>query len=339
MKEQFIYKQLVNDLSNIYSDIDTENVQIKYLSNKDVFSDNNEILLEKPKYNKSNIVNLGDITDTSIGVQESPDKLTYKQVNTSSKKGYEVGDGVFVLSKNEIMKLNLNQKEQLVLKKYLDPNDVDKYLINYKDKYLIYSDKKLKEKIKRDKQYLNLKKHLDRFKIFITSSNKPYGLHRPREKKYFEQPKIIFKNMFVNVGFSFDDEGKYYFGFSFSSIIQKNEKYDLKYILSILNSRFAENWFYKNGKKRGAGVDIGVQKLRQFPIKNIDNNKQKPFIKLVNTILTTTESEDYTEKPQKQAKTKALESEIDQLVYNLYDLTPEEIKIVEGKNGRNGVYV
>jgi len=329
MKEQFVYKQLANDLSDIYSDIDTENVQIKYLSNKDVFSDNNEILLEKPKYNKSNIVNLGDVTDTSIGVQESPDKLTYKQVNTSSKKGYEVGDGVFVLSKNEIMKLNLNQKEQLVLKKYLDPNDVNKYLINYKDKYLIYSDKKLKEKIKRDKQYLNLKKHLDRFKFFITASNKPYGLHRPRKQKYFEQSKIIFKNMFVNVGFSLDDEGKYYLGFSFSSIIQKNEKYDLKYILAILNSKFAENWFYKNGKKRGAGMDIGVQKLRQFPIKNINNNKQKPFIKLVNTILTTTESEDYTENPRKQAKVKALEAEIDQLIYNLYDLTEEEITIVE----------
>ena len=138
--------------------------------------------------------------------------------------------------------------------------------------------------------------------------------------------------MFVNVGFSFDDEGEYYFGFSFSSIIQKNEKYDLKYILAVLNSNFAQNWFYKNGKKRGAGVDIGVQKLRQFPMKDIDYNKQKPFIKLVNSIMTTTESKDYAENSQKQAKVKSLEAEIDQLVYKLYDLTPEEIKIAEGEH-------
>ncbi|GAI96587.1 unnamed protein product [marine sediment metagenome] len=38
--------------------------------------------------------------------------------------------------------------------------------------------------------------------------------------------------------------------------------------------------------------------------------------------------EDYPQNHQKQAKVKALEAEIDQLVYKLYDLTPEEIKIV-----------
>ena len=32
----------------------------------------------------------------------------------------------------------------------------------------------------------------------------------------------------------------------------------------------------------------------------------------------------------KQAKVKKLEKEIDQLVYKLYELTPDEIKIVDG---------
>ena len=40
---------------------------------------------------------------------------------------------------------------------------------------------------------------------------------------------------------------------------------------------------------------------------------------------------DFNENSHKQAKVKALEREIDQLVYKLYDLTPEEIEIVEGK--------
>ena len=66
--------------------------------------------------------------------------------------------------------------------------------------------------------------------------------------------------------------------------------------------------------------------LEQLPI------KQEPFADLVNQILSITKSEDYAENPPKQAKVKALEAEIDQLVYKLYDLTPEEIKIVEGKD-------
>ncbi len=58
--------------------------------------------------------------------------------------------------------------------------------------------------------------------------------------------------------------------------------------------------------------------------------EQKFFADFVNQILSITKSEDYAENPQKQAKVKALEAEIDQLVYKLCDLTSEEIKIVEG---------
>lgn len=46
-------------------------------------------------------------------------------------------------------------------------------------------------------------------------------------------------------------------------------------------------------------------------------------------ILSLTQSPDYLANPQKQAKVKELEREIDQLVYKLYNLTEEEIKIIK----------
>ena len=68
-----------------------------------------------------------------------------------------------------------------------------------------------------------------------------------------------------------------------------------------------------------------------FPIPSeLSQADYQPFITLVNRILAITKAEDYLKNPQKQAKVKSLEAEIDQLVYKLYDLTPEEIKIVEG---------
>ena len=70
--------------------------------------------------------------------------------------------------------------------------------------------------------------------------------------------------------------------------------------------------------------------LEQLPIKQTSITEQKLFADFVNQILSITKSEDYAENPQKQAKVKALEAEIDQLVYKLCDLTSEEIKIVEG---------
>jgi len=48
--------------------------------------------------------------------------------------------------------------------------------------------------------------------------------------------------------------------------------------------------------------------------------------------LETRSSPDYLDNPQKKSQVQLLESQIDQLVYKLYDLTPEEIAIVEGFN-------
>jgi len=63
-------------------------------------------------------------------------------------------------------------------------------------------------------------------------------------------------------------------------------------------------------------------------------NEQKPFIHLVDKIILITKDDDYLDNPDKKAKVKRLEKEIDQLVYKLYELTPEEIKIVEEFNGK-----
>ena len=115
------------------------------------------------------------------------------------------------------------------------------------------------------------------------------------------------------------DEEKYFFGISFSSIIQDDKKYNLKYILSILNSKFAQYWFYKYGKLRGVGVDIGVKKLRKFPIKKNETNQQ-PFIKIVDHII---------EDKKAGKDTQYLEDKIDLMVYKLYELSYEEVKIID----------
>ena len=71
--------------------------------------------------------------------------------------------------------------------------------------------------------------------------------------------------------------------------------------------------------------------LEKLPIMKLSEKDQKPFIVLVDKILAITKSSDYSENSEKQAKVHDYEKQIDQLVYKLYALTPEEIKIVEGK--------
>ena len=55
------------------------------------------------------------------------------------------------------------------------------------------------------------------------------------------------------------------------------------------------------------------------------------IVQKVQEILTHTQFPDFETSQEKQQKVKELEREIDQLVYKLYGLTEEEIRIVEGE--------
>ena len=73
----------------------------------------------------------------------------------------------------------------------------------------------------------------------------------------------------------------------------------------------------------------GNQKTRYLIINGISKPEQEALIKTIDKILSLTQSEDYPENLQKQARVRGYEHQIDQLVYKLYGLMDEEIKIVE----------
>lgn len=100
-------------------------------------------------------------------------------------------------------------------------------------------------------------------------------------------------------------------------------KSNSRYLLAILNSKLIaflmEIWCIG---RRGGYLEYKVQYVEKIPIKNISLNEQTPFIELVEKIIAL----------KKQGKDSSeAETQIDHLVYQLYNLTPEEIKIVEGK--------
>ena len=318
------YKNVENTIDDIYSTIDTENISISNIDPSRIIQ-NNEIRFSFSKFDivKNNeIMVLGDVLDCSQGVVEAPDKISRKAYNLQPLEGISIGDGVFVVNQTE--KIANGFDNENCIKPYLDPNAIGRYYINHRNEFLIYSDNKVKEEIKNGK-FKKLKTHLDKYKSYITSSNKPYGIHRARKQKYFENPKLICKGMFSYPDFTYDEE-KYYVGFSFTVMIQKDPKFLLKYILAILNSKISHYWFIYNGKRRGIGFDIGVKKFRQFPVVKTDISNQRKYENLVDQILTA-------KKANPQADTTALEAEIDQLVYKLYGLTEEEIAIVEESVG------
>jgi len=205
----------------------------------------------------------------------------------------------------------------------------------------------------------NITKHL----TFDKNNNYPcvkgidiikYGLKKQKRflkgniaRKYIKQyqhDKIVGQEIIAHVENPFphiiitlfyDQKGRLY-NDTCVEIKPLNSKLSKKFLLAYLQSRFC-NWYcynfiYNRAIRTMHFINYYVS---QIPIPKaviVNSDKQKPFIKLVDQILSITKSKDYLDNPDKQARVKRLEKEIDQLVYKLYDLTPKEIKIVEEFN-------
>ncbi|MCX5772957.1 MAG: restriction endonuclease, partial [Candidatus Hydrogenedentes bacterium] len=96
------------------------------------------------------------------------------------------------------------------------------------------------------------------------------------------------------------------------------------FLLGLLNS----NLFFAYAKKvfvekQGGWFEVQPNALEGFPVPDVPAEQQKPVERLVERILSAKQRD-------AGADVHALEREIDELVYALYGLTPEEIKLVEG---------
>jgi hypothetical protein len=93
----------------------------------------------------------------------------------------------------------------------------------------------------------------------------------------------------------------------------------MKYLLAVLNSRVI-NWYFLNFQSEG--LHFYPDDAKKLPVFNADASKQSKFDDLVDKILTAKAN-------GHQADTSALERQIDNLVYRLYNLTWEEVRVIE----------
>lgn len=138
-------------------------------------------------------------------------------------------------------------------------------------------------------------------------------------------PKIVYRQTSSNIIAAIDFEGRYLDKTSHLVINKEDYSFNLKYILAILNSSLL-NYYLNQYKNEGgrAFAQIKTVDIKNMPFISLDNQHQQPFITLVDKILAA-------KKENPAADTSKWEAEIDQLVYEIYNLTPEEIAIVEGK--------
>ncbi len=221
---------------------------------------------------------------------------------------------------------------------------IKKYLLSYGKERLEQSGKTLPDGTKARKKTTN--------KWFETQDTIAYYPE-------LEKEKIVWQEIVREPSFAYDS-GEFYC--EATSFLMTG--YNLKYLIAVLNSKpatFFFKQFYAGGGLGKEGYRYKKAFLEQLPIPKISERNQQPFIDLVNKILSLTKSKDYLENAQQQGiiqqgvtqqgvtqqgvaapcyaapccgshyLVKEYERQIDQLVYKLYGLTEEEIRIVEGE--------
>jgi adenine-specific DNA-methyltransferase len=294
---------------------------------------------------------LGDICHLTQGIVTGADKLSRSHMEKFGVDG-DVGDGIFALSNDEIEELGLNQSEKIYLKPWFKNSDVHKWITEEAtDESLIYYTSKTEKKIG-----VNLLAHFEKYKPILinrnTRSGTPvitnavydryvkgnfeisyvmvasafkrgayYCVSYARDVEYFEQPKIVAPQRSLQNTFGYN-ETSWYASADVYFIIQKDTKVKLKYILALLNSKLFYSWFYHKGKRKGESLELYLIPLSETPIKIADSKIQTQFEGVVDKVLLA---------KKKNKDTSDLEKQIDEMVYGLYELTEEQIKIVEGK--------
>ncbi|ECL2355849.1 class I SAM-dependent DNA methyltransferase [Campylobacter coli] len=258
--------------------------------------------------------------------------IVYPQENINKKSleilgnNFYLGQGIQKLTNEEVENLNLLKNEKILLKPIFESDNIQKYFVKrYNYFWVIYTNSSFKNPNSMD-DYPNLKKHLDKFQNVITSDNKPYGLHRARDEKFFTgSPRIVALRKCVGEPkFSYVDFDCYV---SATFYVIKTQRINVKYLTAILNSKLIAFWLKHKGKMQGNNYQIDKEPLLNIPIVTINSKNQKiadELINLVDEILKAKEQD-------KNANTQELENKINSIVYKLYNLTEEEIKIIEGK--------
>ncbi|MCX6307963.1 MAG: hypothetical protein NTY32_03705, partial [Bacteroidia bacterium] len=274
------------------------------------------------------------ITNITMGVVTLSDTVSAKHLKTyklSAKKG----DGIYVLNNNEASTLNLSAKDKSTfLKPFFKNSDIKKYSAKpINDLWLIYC-KDVGEQILLPD---SIEKHFENYRELIVglksnflknaiaasvvkkwfANNNYFVLFTPKKESYFNGEKIVAPYRCKTNYFAYSDK-PFYGSKDIAYILPKNRDFKLKYLTCILNSNLIYHWLYLKGKRKGEMLEMYAKPLSDIPIKNSDY--QKTFINLHDKIV---------QLKSERKSTTALEKEIDVLVYHLYELSYEEVKVVD----------
>lgn len=270
-------------------------------------------VLEEYKTLQSELLKLSDkqFYKSTLGINSIrvPCKVLSELANISN--GLNPGNVRDILLSD---KKKTNKHQKMILGR-----DVQRYFLSWSGKWVNY-DQSLKGKL----TISDIKS-----KTGMTAQTKvDFAL---RNKEIYLPNKILVRKTADRIIAAYDEDGFYFDSLSYGIQIEESNKIKLLYILGLLNSKYIN--YLHDGLSLNKGkvfAKVLAFNLAKIPVRVIDfSNVDETFLhdqiaSLTTKILTA-------KRADPQVETSKWEAEIDQLVYQLYELTEDEVKIVEGK--------
>ena len=218
--------------------------------------------------------------------------------------------------RDELIKADPKSAE--IIRPILRGRDIKRYASNFADLWLINTHNGIKEKGLKPIQienYQAIKIHLDKYYTELEKradkGDTPYNLRNCAYMDDFSKQKIAWGNLNLRASYTLA-EGGMFVNAPCPMIVPGNP-----YLLAILNSTLGDYYVRSLGVIRNGGYfEYKPMFIEQLPVPVIDQTKQKPFADLALQIL---------EAKKSKLKTDKLESQLDQMVFDLYKLSDDEV--------------
>lgn len=257
---------------------------------------------------------LGDLFEVRQGIAENPPRVTRAQARTDLE--LRPGEGVFVLSSEELARLELTPAELELVRPYYQAVEITKsWQVPPAQQWLLYLTRQTVPDISVLPQ---LQRHLVRFRALLERRREArqgkiawWHLHWPRESRLFERPRILALQMVRDPRFAYVERPTYV-GFSVNLIVDRADLSDngttcelsLPALEAILNSKFAADWFDAHAKRRGVNLDITGSTLKRFPLPEVKGSACAELVELA--------------RQQRQSPTQTIDKRINHLVDELF---------------------
>jgi adenine-specific DNA-methyltransferase len=239
-------------------------------------------------------------------------------------------EGIYILTPNELRELNFSKKELDYIRPFIKNSDINKFVVSPEHKYyIIYVDN-----IETEEEFNelpNIKKHLSKYREHLSKryvngvlqsaykKGKWWALIHSVPIQIIKNQKIICpqRNRYNLFGF---EESETYASADVYYISLNRSEYSLMYILAILNSKLVYFWLYWMGKRKGEMLELYFEPLQFIPIKIANHKTQSRIVEMTEKVIT---------QKKNGINSAALEQEMDNLIYKLYELTYEEVKVID----------